>query len=179
MSCQSFQAAEFLLKSQMITIWGFPCMLLAAFPLLLLIFSLWPLIFVSLINTCLGVFLLRFILYGTLCFQDLNICFPMLGKFLAISSNYFLRTFLFSFCDPFNVNFGALMSERSLKLFSFLFILFSLFCSAAVISTNTNLSSSSLNLLFCLIYSGTDSGECIFHSTYCTAQLCFVLFLVF
>ena len=96
---------------------------------------------------------------------------------------YFLRTFLFSFWDPFHVNFGALMSERTLKLFSFLFILFSLFCSVAVISTNTNLSSNSLNLLFCLIYSGTDSVKCIFllfyyifHFTYCIAQLCIFFF---
>ena len=35
------------------------------------IFSL-PLILVHLINMCLGVFLLGFILYGTLCFLDLS-----------------------------------------------------------------------------------------------------------
>ena len=41
-------------------------MLLVAFTLLFLILSL-CLVFVSLISMCLGVFLLEFVLYGTLC----------------------------------------------------------------------------------------------------------------
>ena len=45
---------------------GFPCILFVAFPLLLLIYSM-SLIFVSVINMCLSMFLLGFILYGTLC----------------------------------------------------------------------------------------------------------------
>ena len=32
--------AEFLLKDQLLTLWGFPCMLFVVFPLLLLIFFL-------------------------------------------------------------------------------------------------------------------------------------------
>jgi len=45
--------------------YGFPCMLLVAFPLLLLIFNILSLcfVFVSLISMCLGMFLLAFILY--------------------------------------------------------------------------------------------------------------------
>ena len=45
-------------------------------------FSL-PLIFADLITVCLGVFLLGFILYGTLCafWIWVAISFPMLGKF--------------------------------------------------------------------------------------------------
>ena len=40
-SCHiSFWPAEFLLKDQLLSVWGFPCMLLVAFPLLLLIFFL-------------------------------------------------------------------------------------------------------------------------------------------
>ena len=35
-----FWPAEFLLKDQLLNIWGFPCMLLVAFPLLLLTFFL-------------------------------------------------------------------------------------------------------------------------------------------
>ena len=36
-----FWPAEFVLKNQLITLWGFPCMLFVAFPLLVLIFFLW------------------------------------------------------------------------------------------------------------------------------------------
>ena len=68
-SCHSLWPAEFLLKDQLLSIWSFPCMLLVASPLLLLIFFL--LVFVSLISMCLGTFLLGFILYGTLCLLDL------------------------------------------------------------------------------------------------------------
>ena len=57
-----FWPAEFLLKDQLLNIWGFPCALFVAFSIL----SLW-LVFVSLISMCLGIFLLRFILCGTLC----------------------------------------------------------------------------------------------------------------
>ena len=39
-SCHSFPAWEFLLKDQLLNVWGFPCMLLVASPLLLLIFFL-------------------------------------------------------------------------------------------------------------------------------------------
>ena len=37
MSCHSLWLAEFLLKGQLLTLWGFPCVLFVAFPLLLLI----------------------------------------------------------------------------------------------------------------------------------------------
>ena len=40
MSCHSLLAAEFLLKDQLLSVEGFPCMLLVASPLLLLIFVL-------------------------------------------------------------------------------------------------------------------------------------------
>ena len=62
----SFCPEEFLLKDQLLPLWGSPCVLFVAFPLLLFnIFSL-CLIFVSLINVCLEVFLFVFILFGTL-----------------------------------------------------------------------------------------------------------------
>ena len=51
---------------KLITLLGFPCMLFGAFPCCFQYFSL-HLIFVSLINMCLTMFLLGFILYGTLC----------------------------------------------------------------------------------------------------------------
>ena len=61
-----FWPAEFLLKNQLIALWGFPCMLFVAFLLVLLYNLSLSLIFVSLINMCLGMFLLEFIMYGTL-----------------------------------------------------------------------------------------------------------------
>ena len=116
---------------------------LAAFNILFLC-----LVFVSLISMCLGVFLLGFILYGTLCtfWTWLNFSSSMLGKFstynlLKIFLIPFL--FLFFFWDPIIwMQVHLILSQRSLRLSSVLFILFTLFCSSAVISTI--LSSSSL-----------------------------------
>ena len=69
------------------------CFSLAAFSILYLC-----LVFVSLISMCLGVFLLGFILYGTLCasWTWLTISFSMLGKFsIIISSKIFSYPFFF------------------------------------------------------------------------------------
>ena len=70
---------------------------------------------------------------------------------------YFLRPSLFLFFswDPYNSNVGAFnLSQRSLKLSSILFILFSLFCSSAVISTiltSSSLIHSSASVIVLLI----------------------------
>ena len=111
------------------------------------IFSLY-LIFLSLINLCLSMLLLVLILCETLCtlWTWVAISFPMLGKFLTImSSNIFSDPFSFSSSSetPIIWMFVHLMlSQISLRLSSFLFILFSLLSSSTVISTI--LSSSSL-----------------------------------
>ena len=68
------------------------------------------LIFVSLITMCLSVFLLGFILPGTLCasWMWLIISFPTLGNFSAIiSSNVFLGPFSLFFWYPYNADVGA------------------------------------------------------------------------
>jgi len=39
MSCHSLLAWEFLLKDQLLSLWGFPCVLFVAFPLMVLIFA--------------------------------------------------------------------------------------------------------------------------------------------
>ena len=123
-------------------------MLFFVYPLLLLIFFSLNLSFISLINMCLGVFLLGFILCGTLCasWTWVTISFPILGKFSTIiSSSIFSDPFFFSSCSGtpiIQMLVRLVLLERSLRLSSILFILFSLFCSLAVISTI--LSSSSL-----------------------------------
>ena len=91
----------------------------------------------------------------------MTISFPILGKFLTMSSsNIFFKSVPFSFSSfswtPVIQMFVHLMlSQRSLRLSSFLFILFSLFCSAAVKVTYPFL---------CLSYSAIDSSTVFFIS---------------
>ena len=104
------------------------CFSLAAFN----IYSL-CLIFVNLINMCLGVFRLGFILFGTLWFSWTSVIssFPILWKFSTIiSSSIFSWSFFLSSSSgtPMTQMLGCLtLSQRSLKLSSFLLIPFSLF----------------------------------------------------
>ena len=94
-----FWPAEFLLKDQLVKCMGFPlyvtcCFSLVAFNILSL-----SLVFVSLISMCLGIFLLGFILYRTLCasWTWLTISFSIFGKFSTIiSSKIFSYPFFFS-----------------------------------------------------------------------------------
>ena len=68
------------------------------------------LIFVNLINMCLGVFLLGFILFGTLwVFLDLGDYFlPHFREVFKYYLKYFLMVFLFVFlCDSYDSNVGA------------------------------------------------------------------------
>ena len=74
---------------------------------------------------CLGVFLLGFILYGTLCasWTWLTIPFSMLGKFSTIISLKmfsYLFLYLFFFRDPYNLNVDAsdIVPELSESIFS-------------------------------------------------------------
>ena len=91
------------------------------------------LVFVSLISMCLGVFLLGFILYGTLCasWTWLTISFSMLRKFsIIISSKNFSCPFFFSSSSGtpiIQMLVCLILSQRSLRLssvFSF-FLLYS------------------------------------------------------
>ena len=98
-----------------------------------------------------SVFLVGFILYGTLCasWTCVTISFPRLVKFSTIiSSNIFSDPFFFSSSSGtpiVQMLVRLVLSQRSLRLSSILFILFSLFCSSAVIST---ILSSSLRIRF-------------------------------
>ena len=147
-SCHSLLACRVSAERSAVKHMGFPlyvtcCFSLAAFNILSLC-----LVFVSLISMCLGMFLLGFILYGTLCasWTWLTISFSMLGKFSTIiSSKVFSYTFFFSSFSGTHIIqmlVCLIVSQRSLRLSSVLFILFPLFCSSEVISTI--LSSSSL-----------------------------------
>ena len=89
------------------------------------------LIFVRLINMCLGVFHLGFILFGTLSvyWTWVAISFPILGKFLIIiSSSIFLWLFFLSSSSGtpmFQTLRRLKLSQTSVRLSSFLFTLFS------------------------------------------------------
>jgi len=110
---------------------GIPLCVICFFSLADLNICILCLIFVSLINMCLGMFGLRFILFGTLwiSWTWVPISFPILGKFSTIiSSSIFSCPFFWSYSS------GApvvqmlqhlTLSQRSLSLSSFLFILFS------------------------------------------------------
>ena len=91
---------------------------------------------ISLITMYLGVFLLGFILPGTLCFLDwLTISIPVLGKFSAIvSSNTFAGPFFLSspsWTRVMQMLMCLMSSRRSHRLFSFICLFFNIsFCSS-------------------------------------------------
>ena len=136
-----FWLADFLLKDQLCNLMGIPLYVICFFSLATFnILSLYW-VFDSLFNMCLHVFLFGFILYGAVCasWTWLTISFPILGKFSTIiCSDIFSVPFFFSF------SYGTciiwmlvrlILSQKSLRLSSVLFILFSLFCSAVVVSS--------------------------------------------
>ena len=107
-------------------------------------------------------------------FLDLTISFPMLGKFLTIiSSNIFSDPFFFSSSSGSTIIqmlVHLMLSQRSLRLSSILCILFSLFCSLAVISTS--LIFQLTYPFFCLSYSAIDSFSSIFYISNCVVHHC-------
>ena len=132
-SCHSLLACRVSAERSAIKCMGFPlyvicCFSLAAFNILSLC-----LVFVSLISMCLGMFLLRFILHGTLHLLDLIDYFLFhVGEIFNYNLlKNFLIPFLslFFFWDPYNLNVGAFdivpeVSETILSSFhSFYFIL--------------------------------------------------------
>ena len=109
---------------------GIPLCIICCFSLVAFNVCSLCLIFVNLINMCLGVFCLGFILFGTLLvsWTCKTSSFPILGKFSAIisSSIFSWPFFLFSSGTPMIRRLGHFtLSQRSLRLSSFLLILFS------------------------------------------------------
>ena len=137
---------------------GFPLYVICCFSLAA--FNTFPLslIFVSLINMSQHVSPWVYSVWDSLCFLDLGDYFLSHVKevFNCNLFKYFLRPFLFLFFfwDPYNLNVGCLMlSQKSLRFSSVLFILFSVFCSLAGISTILSFSSiiHSSSLIFLLL----------------------------
>ena len=95
----------------------------------------------SFFNSFFFILLFRFILYGSLCvsWTLLTMSFSMLGKLSTIIfSKIFSYPFFFSSSSGtpiVQMSVLLILSQRSLRLSSVLFILFTLFCSLEVIST--------------------------------------------
>ena len=113
-----------------------------------------------------------YLVWGSLHFLDLNISFPILGKFsTVISSNIFSVPLFFSSSSGtpiIRMLVCLVLSQRSLRLSSILFILFSLFCSVAVISTilsSRSLFRSSASVILLLIPSREFLISCIYCSS--------------
>ena len=130
MSCHSLLAWRVSVERSTVILMGIPlcviCCFLAAFNICSLC-----LIFVKMTNMCLRVFQLGFILFGTLwvSWTCVTISFPILGKFSAIiSSSIFSWSFFFSSSSgtPMIRMLGCFtLSQRSLRVSSFVLILFS------------------------------------------------------
>ena len=116
---------------------GFPLYVTCCFSLA--VFNILYLFLTILVTMCLGVILFGLILFGTLCFLDLDVYF--LSHVREVFSYYGFKYF----SAPFSLSFPSviprmrmlvhfILSQRSLKLSSFLFILYYFFCLASVIS---------------------------------------------
>ena len=164
-SCHSLLACRVSVEKSADSLMGVPLYVICHFSLVAFNTLSLSLTFVSLITMCLGVFLLGFILPGTLCasWTWLTISFPMFGKFSSIIT-------LNVFSGPFSLDSPSgtpimrvlvhlMLSQRFPRLSSFLFILFFyiLFCSS-------DFRHSVLQVIypfFCLSYSAIDSYQCI------------------
>ena len=131
-----FWLEESLLNDQLLSLWGFPCVLFVAFPLLVLIFVLCVWSSVILLMCVLGCFNLGFILFGTIwvSWALVAISFPILEKISTIiTSGIFSCPFFLSSSaeTPMIQMLGHLtLSQRSLRLSSFVLILSSFSLSA-------------------------------------------------
>ena len=141
------------------------------------------LIFVNLINMCLGVYCLGFILFGTLwvSWTWVIISFPILGKFSTIiSSSIFSWPFFLSSSSgtPMIRMLGHLtLFQRSLRLSSFLLIHFPFFlCFIYFYHSIFYLTYP----IFCLCYSTVGSLQSFFfYLTYCIIHYILILLYFF
>ena len=139
------------------------------------------LIFVNLINICLGVFRLGFILFGTLGFLDLGDYF--LPHFREVFNYYLLKyffmvfLFVFFFWDSYDSNVGAFntvldVSDIVLIYFNSFFSHSDSFISTILSSTSLVLSSASIILLLV-------APRVFFYLIYCIIHYILTLFYFF
>ena len=130
MSCHSLLAWRVSIERSTVILVGNPLVCFCCFSLAAFNICSLCLIFVNLINMCFEGFHLGFILFGTLwvSWTWVAIFFPILGKFSTITSSsiFSWAFFMSSSGTPMIQMLGHLtLSQRSLKLSSFLLILFS------------------------------------------------------
>ena len=150
---------------------GIPLCVVCCFSLAVFNICSLCLIFVNLVNMCLAIFRLGFILFGTLwvSWTWVAISFLISGKFATIISlSIFSWPFFLSSSSrtPMIQMLGRLtLSQRSLRLSSFLLIIFSFLVSALFYFHH-----SIFHLLcpiFCLSYSTVGSLQSVFDLSYC------------
>ena len=140
MSCHSLLAWRVSIKRSAVILMGIPLYVLCYFSLAAFNICSLCLIFVNLINMCLGVFCLRFILFGTLwvSWTSVIISFLILGMFSTIiPPSIFSWSFFLSSSSgiPMIQMLGHLtLSQKSLRLSSFLLISFSVFLSVSYVT---------------------------------------------
>ena len=139
---------------------GIPLCVICCFPLAASNNCCLCLIFINLINMCLGVFRIGFILFGTMHFLDLGgFSLPHFRDvfnyyLLKYSSWPFFFFFFFSGTPMIQMLGHFTLSQRSLRLSFFLLILFPFFFSASFISTilsSTSLILSSASVILLLV----------------------------
>ena len=130
-SSHSFLAWRVSFEESAVILMGIPLCVICCFSLAAFNICYLCLIFVNLINNCLGAFHLGFLLFGNLwvSWTWVTISFPILGKFSTIiSSSIFSWPFFLSSSSgtPMIQMLGLLtLSQRSLRLSSFFKIIFS------------------------------------------------------
>ena len=110
-SCHSLLACRVSAERSAVKCMGFPLYIICCFSFVAFNSLYLCLVFISLINMCLGMFLLGFILYGTLCLLDLTDCF-LFHVWEIFNYNLFKNIFIpflffFFFWDPYNSNVGG------------------------------------------------------------------------
>ena len=156
-SCHSLLACRVSVEKYADSLIGVPLYVICFFSIAAFKIFYLSLVLVSLINMCLRVFLLGFILYGTHCASWIwvSVSFPILGNFSAIISwNIFSVPFSLSSASGtpiMQMLVHVMLFQSSHGLPPFLFNLFFLFCSSSVISTSL----SSISLIhfsaFCIL----------------------------
>ena len=140
MPCYSLLAWRVSIERSAVILMGIPLWVICCFSLAAFNICSLCLIFINLINMCLGVFCLELILFGTLwvSWTWVAISFPILGKFSSsIPSGIFSWPFFWSSSGTPMIQMleHLTLSQRSLRFPSFLIILFSFFHSASLIAT--------------------------------------------